>query len=78
MPTVLVSGPYKFFFFSNEGVEPPHIHVRRGNQLAKYWLQPIALAGSANFASHELREVRVLVFRHQVQFLEAWYEHFGR
>jgi hypothetical protein len=78
MPTVLVSGPYRFFFFSNEGGEPPHVHVRRGNQLAKYWLQPVALAASTNFASHELREVRGIVFRHQVQFLEAWNEYFGR
>lgn len=78
MPTLLVHGPYRFYFFSNEGVEPPHVHVQRGNQLAKYWLQPVTLAGSTNFASHELRDVRGLVFQHQVDFLEAWYEHFGR
>ncbi|WP_422447088.1 DUF4160 domain-containing protein [Thermoanaerobacterium sp. DL9XJH110] len=27
MPTVLKEGKYRFFFFSNEGTEPPHIHV---------------------------------------------------
>jgi hypothetical protein len=27
MPTVLRIGPYRFFFYSNEGHEPPHIHV---------------------------------------------------
>ncbi|MBW6456390.1 MAG: DUF4160 domain-containing protein [Trueperaceae bacterium] len=28
-PTVLRDGPYRFFFFSNERGEPPHIHVQR-------------------------------------------------
>ena len=77
MPTVLVLGPYRFFFFSNEGSEPPHIHVRRDRQLAKFWLQPVALDSSVNFSSHELREVRLLVVQHQQTFREAWHEHFA-
>ncbi|MGH8245034.1 MAG: DUF4160 domain-containing protein [Gammaproteobacteria bacterium] len=27
MPTVLRSGPHRFFFFSREGHEPPHVHI---------------------------------------------------
>jgi hypothetical protein len=27
VPTVLRVGPYRFFFYSNEGTEPPHVHV---------------------------------------------------
>ncbi len=38
MPTVLRIGRFRFFFFSNEGQEPSHIHVkvrgRRGEVLA--------------------------------------------
>jgi hypothetical protein len=29
MPTVLRVGPYRFFFFSGDRDEPPHIHVER-------------------------------------------------
>jgi hypothetical protein len=31
---------YRFFFFSNEGdpLEAMHIHVRRGEAMAKFWL----------------------------------------
>ena len=29
MPTVLRSGPYRFFFYSGDGAEPPHVHVQR-------------------------------------------------
>ncbi|MGZ5876149.1 MAG: DUF4160 domain-containing protein [Bradyrhizobium sp.] len=38
MPTVLRWGPYRAFFYSNEGGEPPHIHVRSGDAEAKFWL----------------------------------------
>ena len=44
MPTVLRIGPYRFHFYSNEGNEPPHIHIRFEGNECKYWLEPIALA----------------------------------
>lgn len=33
-----------FFFYSNEGQEPPHIHVKAGGDEAKFWLDPITPA----------------------------------
>jgi hypothetical protein len=33
IPTVLKEGKYRFFFFSNEGTEPPHIHVESERNL---------------------------------------------
>src|SRR5688572_3522127 len=44
MPTVARIGPYRFFFYGNEGTEPPHIHVQRERRLAKFWLDPVLLA----------------------------------
>ena len=40
MPTLLREGPYRFFFYSDEGDprEPPHVHVTAGDRLAKFWL----------------------------------------
>jgi hypothetical protein len=46
MPTVLWIGPYRFFFYSRENQEPPHIHVERDDNVAKYWLEPVALASN--------------------------------
>jgi hypothetical protein len=77
-PTVLRSGPYRFFFFSNEGYEPPHIHVQRERMLAKYWLTPVALASSTGFAARELRRIQGLVEEHASDFLEAWNEYFSQ
>jgi len=32
------------YFFSHEPNEPPHVHVDRDDQSAKFWLKPIGLA----------------------------------
>jgi Domain of unknown function (DUF4160) len=36
MPTVLRGNGYRFYFFSNEGYEPPHIHVDKESNSAKF------------------------------------------
>lgn len=77
MPTVLLVAGYRFFFYSLEGNEPPHIHVERGDDVAKYWLSPVQLAESHGFRSHGLNRLRVLVIEHRTTFLEAWHACFG-
>ncbi len=34
MPTVLRSGPYRFFFYASDRDEPVHIHVERDEKVA--------------------------------------------
>ena len=81
MPTVLVVAGFRCFFFSNEGTEPPHIHVARmkpggGGGYAKFWLAPVSLAAS-RMARQDLRRVRELVVEHQSMLRERWREYFG-
>jgi hypothetical protein len=78
MPTVLRISGIRFFFYSLEGTEPPHIHVEQGDSVAKFWLQPVGLASSHGLRSHELNRVRALVIEHRLTFLEAWNAHFRR
>jgi hypothetical protein len=77
MPTVLRIGPYRFFFYSNEGSEPAHIHIQRDRMLAKFWLKPVALASSTRFSPNELRKLESLVLDHKETFLEVWNEYFS-
>jgi hypothetical protein len=70
-------GPYCFFFFSNEGFEPPHIHVQRERRLAKFWLEPVRPASSTGFAAQELNRMQRLVEENATRFLETWHEYFG-
>ncbi len=75
-PTVLRVDRYRSFFFSNEGYEPPHVHVQDGHKLAKLWLEPVLLDASTGFAPHELTRVRALVAEHREVLLEAWHDFF--
>ncbi len=77
MPTILRIGGFRFFFYSGEGNEPPHIHVARDNKLAKLWLNPVNLASSTGFKSQELTQIRSIVIEHRTIFLEAWHAHFS-
>lgn len=77
MPTILRILGYRFFFFSAEGSEPPHIHVEAGKSVAKFWLKPVRLADSYGFRSHELSKLTMLVNQNRAVFLEKWNEFFG-
>lgn len=76
MPTVLKIGPHRFYFFSREGQEPPHIHVETADNAAKFWLSPVELVWVVGYNSKELRKVRELVEERTPFFLEKWHEHF--
>ena len=43
MPTILIVDGFRFHFFSREGQEPPHIHIRKGDAIAKYWLAVLSV-----------------------------------
>ncbi|MCL4207958.1 MAG: DUF4160 domain-containing protein [Pirellulaceae bacterium] len=76
MPVVAREGPYRFFFYSHEPNEPPHVHVQRDRGLAKFWLAPLGLASSTNFSAHELRRIRMIIERRTEEFLEVWHDWF--
>jgi len=76
-PTVLRSGPYRFFFFSNEGMEPAHIHVHREKMLAKFWLRPVGIARSTGFSPRELRSIQSIVIANHQNLMEAWDDFFA-
>ena len=77
MPTVLRIGRFRFYFFSNERQEPPHIHIKAAEGQAKFWLDPTELASNYGFSSRELNVVSRLVEQNEAVFLEAWNEHFS-
>ena len=76
MPTVLRIGNFRFYFYSNEAGEPPHIHIQSDNKTAKFWLEPAALSKSTRFTPKELKKLQKLVEDNRVLLLEAWYEYF--
>jgi hypothetical protein len=78
MPTVPdIPGPYRFFFYSFDCYEPPHVHVRRERMVCKFWLTPIALSANHGFSARELNRIRAITLGNLEHILEAWHEHCG-
>ena len=77
MPVLLRIRGYRFFFYSLEDREPPHIHVAQAGRYAKFWLDPVTLASNRGFRSHELTVIRELVLENRDSFLEKWNAYFS-
>ena len=77
MPAVLRIGSYRFFFVSLDRGEPPHIHVRRENMAAKFWLDPVVLDRAGGFKREELNKITKLVHEQRETLLEKWNGFFG-
>lgn len=70
---------YRFFFYSHENDEPPHIHVEKGDGSEKWWLLPHpARVYSTGFKAGKQRRIEQLIHEHQDKLLTAWRRHFGQ
>jgi hypothetical protein len=79
MPVIFRSEGYAFFFYSNEGNprEPLHIHVRKGEAIAKFWLYPeVCLSESYGLNSQEQSRLATIVASRCQEIEEAWHEFF--
>ena len=77
MPTLLRISGYRFFFVSLDRGEPPHVHVKMENNVAKVWIDPVVLERAGGFNRVEISKIVKLVQEYREQFLESWNEFFG-
>ena len=77
MPYIDV-GEYRFNFVVADVRERPHVHVRKGNNTAKYWIDRIECFRRGNFKNHELNEIERLLTAYQSELLEKWNDITGR
>jgi hypothetical protein len=74
MPTILRIKGLRFHFYSDEGTEPAHIHIRSAEGECKFWLSPISLARNRGIPAHQLREIERIVYDKQAFLLEKFDE----
>jgi hypothetical protein len=79
VPVILRNAGFRFFFYSNEGDprEPIHVHVRKGGDEAKFWINPVSVAWSRGFDARSLRELTETIGNNVSLFERAWDEYFG-
>jgi len=80
VPKIFEWNGYKFFFFSNEGnpLEPRHVHVRKGERVAKLWIDPeVELVSSYGFTSKELSQIEQCIRERIKEIRSKWDEYFN-
>ncbi len=78
MPTVLFSLGWRFFFYSNEGKEPIHVHCQKAEKEAKFWLDrenyEVIEAFTHRMSPADIRTVKKLIYVHFEDLEQAWDE----
>jgi hypothetical protein len=77
MPNLLRVGPYRFFIYSVDCREPPHVHVERDDEVAKFWLAPVRVQSTGGFKRNEINRIQRLIETHLEELLRGWYERCG-
>ncbi|MCX7002101.1 MAG: DUF4160 domain-containing protein [bacterium] len=77
MPEIFRTAGFVFFFYTNEGHEPLHVHVRHAGGHAKFWMEPIALDYSEGMKTNEVSRAKQLLLANQRMILEKWHEIHG-
>ncbi len=79
MPTLLFINGLRFFFYSNENNEPPHVHVTKGSAFGKMWFEPaIEKAYLNGFTSGEEKDILNIIESNSEYFKTKWHEYFSK
>ena len=80
MPTILLVAGWRFFFYSNEGNEPVHIHAEKADKECKFLLKAeefeIVEVVSYNLSPSDKREVRKIIYEHFDYIVSEWQRFF--
>ena len=85
MPSIFSAGGYVVFFWSNEGNEPVHVHVCKGQPSAeatKIWLppesNPVLENNNSRIPQKDLNRILKIVAMNRDTIIARWYDYFGR
>lgn len=74
IPTVMRKNGFRFFFYSKEGNEPPHIHVIGRNGEMKVWLNEISISKVFNMKPKDQKEVIKIINENRELLIKKWRE----
>ena len=77
MPTILLQNGFRFFFYANEHL-PIHIHVSKGDAIAKIELDPeIDIIYNRSFKPREIKQIVDIIVENYEYLIEQWHETFN-
>ena len=75
MPVVLRVAGFKFFFYQADVAnEPPHVHITKDGNEAKFWLDPVRVAREGKFRKSDLGDIERIIEDNLAFLLNAWKE----
>lgn len=81
MPTVLYILGWRLFFYSNEGMEPIHIHAEKGDMECKFWILQdeveISEAFAHNLSPAARKEIKKIIYQHFDLIVDSWNIYFN-
>jgi len=77
MPEIFRTLGFVFFFYSNEGQEPIHVHVRKAGGFAKFWIDPVELDFSQGMKTSDIKQAEDLIIEHIELIKTKWNEVHG-
>jgi hypothetical protein len=73
MLVVLRVNGYKFYFYEADiANEPPHVHVSKQGNEAKFWLHPVKVSREGKFSKSDLRDIERIIDDNREFLLSAW------
>ena len=66
-----------FSILAIEMSHPPHVHVERERNKAKFWLEPVRLQNSGGYNRSEINRIQRLIEENQKMLLEKWNDYFS-
>jgi len=77
MPEIFRKLGFVFFFYSNEGQEPMHVHVRKAGGFAKFWMEPVELDFSQGLKVQDIKQAQELIIENFNFIKDKWHEVHG-
>ncbi|MEZ4709914.1 MAG: DUF4160 domain-containing protein [Caldilineaceae bacterium] len=72
-PTVLVEKGFRFYFYMADLInEPPHVHVDKDGNTAKFWLSPLRVSDPGQFSKKEIRQIERIVSQNEDELIRRW------
>ena len=82
MPTILLIAGWRIFFYSNENMEPIHVHAEKAEMEIKFWIDidnfEIKEAFSFNFNPQAKREIKKIIYEHFDYIVSEWDKYFKK
>jgi hypothetical protein len=76
MPSIMRTGKYRVFFFSQEGPRK-HVHVETSDGIVKIWLDDLSVKDVENLSAKQVRDIVKFVRPHREEFERRWNAHFN-